>query len=1396
MIRKNTLLVLSKLINGVKMLEKFMSKLLKLNSAKFAIVLMLGLALVVPVGASAALTTAQVDAILGLLNSFGADATTVTNVRASLTGGTPSTPGSSLDFGTATLRVGSSGQYVKNLQTLVGAVSDGAFGPNTKAKVMAWQAANGLVADGVFGPASRAKAMGGSAYVPGTPATPVVNPTGPVSAMLAVDNPAARSVVDEEAGADLAHFLFTGAGTVTNVTLQRIGISADASLSNVYLYDGAVRLTDAASVSSGSKITFNDPNGLFVVNGSKIISVRADMAGTAGETVGIALVSYTALGQTAVTLGSPLAGNYMTVADATLAGVAFGSVTPGANTDLTPDSDIVVWQSTATVTNRDVWLTRFAIREIGSIAKTDVSNIRLMVGTNTVATVANPDANGYVTFVPTSPLKLTTGSHTFKVMADVTGGSSNSFTFSIRNKTDIGLVDSQYNVGLLTSTAIGDLAGNLQTVDTGYVTVQKATDSPTSTVVLSGTDITLARFTAKTYGENVKADTLIVDLASSADGGVPTLRNGRVLIDGQQVGSTSTLTTVLEGTSFNINHTFTAGTTAIIEVRADVYNNRSSGTALAAGDTLTVNLSVGVNNAQGLVSGDATLDVPTADVSANTLTVGSGSMTLAKDQAYGNQSVVVPTTGTLLGSWVLTSGTTEALNLDTIRVDFPGAVDAFSAAADISNVYVMYGSKSTSAKSTVSLTAAANTWNISEAIPVNSSMTFKVYGDIASSATNGDGTADTVIPKLLVSGTSTSGTAVNTNGNAVLDGQTITATSSGTLTVALDTNTPVAAQVVAGSTDSAGALKVKLTGTNEKQYVKTVTVYVDTLADSAAVAYMNLAWSATSNGTYASVGDKSVTYDVSTYPGYSTWSLTGLSRVEVPKDGSVYLKVTPTYVSSGQTAVTGLTPQLFLGNIEAEGTSTLVAGGAASLVNTTGIVVQAGSSATYADSTESIATAIASAATRTLDMTGTTAFVPGDVIFIDTYAADCTTATPDNLWSGACEELMVVLANDGAGNLVVERGAFGTTAQAVYEATDSIYSLGGLVANTNGIIGSAMTVLNTKLTLALDGTSPSGSTSTGNDKIVFAFTASAANNPSDTATNTATITYVDITATESGTTTLTDLKLYPSTYDTNSTYATTCGAITASKWRCTMSTAGSTNQIDEGSSRTYIVRGDTAYAANGSIDISIAALGTSSLSTSLNTPTTNSVLWTDGTTPQNWVNQASSYLQSSSPLSSAVASGTADATDPAISTVAIANVLTAASIAAGDTITITFNEVIDPSTINASLVPGGTVTGVAGASTGGVITAIPGGAGGGDDTITVTNILTLTLTDAGGATTFAGNTLALDATGKILTVTVGTGTAQVVDRTAIAGAGINTTVADVSGNNLATTAPTIAAGNF
>ena len=113
---------------------------------------------------AAGLTAQQIQAVLSLLASFGADATTIANVQAALTGApTEEVPPISCDVGTSALTIGSSGAAVTNLQRAlivagyaIPAGATGYYGAQTQAAVAAWQRAAGIVpANGYFGAASR-----------------------------------------------------------------------------------------------------------------------------------------------------------------------------------------------------------------------------------------------------------------------------------------------------------------------------------------------------------------------------------------------------------------------------------------------------------------------------------------------------------------------------------------------------------------------------------------------------------------------------------------------------------------------------------------------------------------------------------------------------------------------------------------------------------------------------------------------------------------------------------------------------------------------------------------------------------------------------------------------------------------------------------------------------------------------------------------------------------------------------------------------------------------------------------------------------------------------------------------------------------------------------------------
>jgi lysozyme len=73
------------------------------------------------------------------------------------TGTYSATGTASASAGSPTLRLGSSGAAVTQLQQKLNITADGSFGPATDAAVKAFQTAQGLVADGVVGPQTWAK---------------------------------------------------------------------------------------------------------------------------------------------------------------------------------------------------------------------------------------------------------------------------------------------------------------------------------------------------------------------------------------------------------------------------------------------------------------------------------------------------------------------------------------------------------------------------------------------------------------------------------------------------------------------------------------------------------------------------------------------------------------------------------------------------------------------------------------------------------------------------------------------------------------------------------------------------------------------------------------------------------------------------------------------------------------------------------------------------------------------------------------------------------------------------------------------------------------------------------------------------------------------------------------
>ncbi len=820
-----------------------------------------GLALVAaiaPVSASAVTIEelqAQIQALLAQLSALQGTTTTTGSSYTACAGVTFS----------RYLVVGSSGADVKCMQQILnntgytvastGAGSPGNettyFGPLTLSAVQKWQAAQGWVVANQIGPKSIAKLnaiLAGSTTGGGT--TPVVTGSG-LTATLASDNPAAGTVVDGQGLAPLAKITFVNGDSsevkVTSLKLKRIGISADATLVNTYLFDGAKRLTDSASVSS-TILTFNDSTGIFTVpaGGSKTISVLADIDGAVGETIGIQLTAATDITTTASSVKGayPISGNLFTLASgSTLATVYMadetGTVTP-ATASIDPQNDYALWYDNMIVGTRAVYLKRIAFRVGGSVSRTtDVQNFRLLVdGTQVGSAIANADSNDYITFDLTSnPVKLETGTRVIKVLADIIGGSNKNVYLSLRTAADVSVTDSQLGATLLLHryTTTGSFTAEdsgTQTINSGTLTVTKLTTSPSGNVVNAANNVALAQFQLKAAGERVKIESLRVSATVANDTSVGALRNGAVYANGVQIGSTTDIETVgdiidttNEYTTYNFGSSLIVepGSPVTLEVRADIYDNDGTNN-IGANDTIKINIEgADLNNAYGLVS-YSTLDVPASTVSGNTVTVASGSLSLSKYTAYTNQNTVAPQTAYKLAHFTLTASTTEAVNINTIYVYFNYV------SGNISNFYVKVGNNTTSVKSapTSGTSRSADSWSVNYSIPAGTTVDVMVYADIDSNA------AGTATTGVYMTGTTASSAAAVTAGTAddATTGQTITFTS-GTWSSAVDGSTPLN-QIVAGG-QVVTAAKFKLTAANDSYTVKEARFTVADAATSAAI---------------------------------------------------------------------------------------------------------------------------------------------------------------------------------------------------------------------------------------------------------------------------------------------------------------------------------------------------------------------------------------------------------------------------------------------------------------------------------------------------------------------------------------------------------------------------------
>src|SRR3989344_2077610 len=717
-------------------------------------------------------------------------------LQAQLNASTGGSTGSAACTFTRSLTMGSSGADVTCLQNYLTATghftfaggATGYFGSITQSAVAAWQAANGVSpAVGYFGPISQAKyrAVAGTTFVPTTPGTTPTVPGVPITGnglkvLLASDSPNNIALVQAQAIGALAKFVFV------NPT------SAEIKVTNVYLYEGAKRLTDSAGVSN-SAFNFNDTNGVVVVpaNSSKSISVLADIANTtSGQQIGVQLVSVASTGTLDTSVVFPINSYTQTVSAATLGAVDFSDTTLPSGSTASAQNDFTVWQNAATISTRAVNLESFQLRNIGSISRTDIRNFRLYVdGVQIGSTVANIASDDTITFdLSSTPKRLETGGRVIKVVGDIIAGSGDTFAFSLRRASDARLIDTDLKQPILATKASATFAAEAAataTIDSGTVSVVKANNSPSSNVSLGASSVKWASYEFRAAGEDVKVESLNVNVnTTTSDDG---LDNAKIFLNGVQVGSTKDLPDDTD-TEFTFGSSFilTAGAVGIVDIYADAKDD--DGGALTSGETVTITLDDGSTNGQGQVS-LASVNVPGSDTDGNAITVSSSSLTLTKFSGYGNQTMIAGASNALLGSFTLSTGATEGANVNTLTI-------ALSSDEKGSITDLMLKDHATGAQvgTTKPAPDTSNSFSTNINIPVSGTKTIDIYANIKSGSGIG-----TIIANADASGTGNStGTSVDAD---ALNLQTITIGAAG-LTGAVNAGTtPADANVIAGASE-------------------------------------------------------------------------------------------------------------------------------------------------------------------------------------------------------------------------------------------------------------------------------------------------------------------------------------------------------------------------------------------------------------------------------------------------------------------------------------------------------------------------------------------------------------------------------------------------------------------
>ena len=578
---------------------------------------------------------------------------------------------------------------------------------------------------------------------------------GDLTVALSADTPASGYIINSQATAELARFVFSGNGTVDSVSLKRLGISDQNALTNVYLYDGVNRLTDGYSFNTSGDIIMN--NLSIAVSGSKIITVKADVSATASPTsatISISLTSYTMTGGAANTVN--LTGNTMSIVTGSLATASLSANTvTGTPTVNAGTSAYTFWAAPLQVNTRTVSLRSAAFRMIGSAPSDALSNIALFidgVDTSEVAVVTTIQGSNYAVFdLTSSPISLTTGSHTVDVRATIEKGSNRTIQLSLQNAADLTIADSQVGVNIAVSGTIPNNAASIS-INTGSATVVVDPTFQSLTNITGGTaNAVIGKYKVHAYGEDVKVSSLSVLPVMTSTGTTAAATTNLT------AGAVSSVTVGTAGSGYTAAPATTALASPQVQATA-TSDNAGAITMVANGSGYIVTPAVTHSG------GTCTAPVWTATVTnyaVASIALTSGSCTAAPTIAIAaptGVTAVIATTATISSGSVTGVTVTTAGSGYTTAPTFTIAAPVFTTAGGLNNVTLYLDGSQVGSQQTWPVAGGNLTYQLGSQmiVPAGTDSYLEVRADLQTT-TNVNYTAGTVAATLNVGSSNAQG---------------------------------------------------------------------------------------------------------------------------------------------------------------------------------------------------------------------------------------------------------------------------------------------------------------------------------------------------------------------------------------------------------------------------------------------------------------------------------------------------------------------------------------------------------------------------------------------------------------------------------------------------------------